>query len=56
MYKVKKALEYRKIVRISIFGDSAIGKSCIINRYINLEYPQDFLITIGIDKVQKKLS
>ena len=55
MYKVKKALENRKNVRISILGDSAVGKTCIINRYINNEYPPDFLITIGIDKFEKKI-
>ena len=40
----------RKVLRLSILGDSKTGKSSIINRYLGNEFSEDMISNIGIDK------
>ena len=36
-------------LKIIIVGDSSVGKTNIINRYVNGEFSRDYMITIGMD-------
>jgi small GTP-binding protein len=40
----------RKVLRISILGDSATGKTSIINRLLGNDFSLDMISNIGIDK------
>ena len=40
----------RKVLRISILGDSATGKSSIINRFLGNDFSLEMISNIGIDK------
>ena len=40
----------RKVIRLSIIGDSKTGKTSIINRYLGQEFSFDMISNIGIDK------
>ena len=40
----------RKVLRISILGDSKTGKTSIINRYLGNPFSMDMISNIGIDK------
>ena len=40
----------RKVIRLSIIGDSKTGKTSIINRYLGQEFSIDMMSNIGIDK------
>ena len=42
--------ENRKVVRIIIFGDNMVGKTCIFNRLIVRKYSEETLTTIGTEK------
>ena len=44
----------RKVLRLSILGDSKTGKSSIINRYLGNEFSEDMISNIGIDKQEFK--
>ena len=46
MYKILRPNENRKAVRIIVFGDNMVGKTCILNRFIAHEYYQENLTTI----------
>ena len=53
MYYVKKI--NRKALKLGIFGDSAVGKTCIVNSFLNMEFERDMIATIGTDKYEAKL-
>ena len=53
MYYVKKI--NRKALKLGIFGDSAVGKTSIVNSFLNLEFYRDMIATIGTDKYEAKL-
>ena len=42
-------------MRIIVFGDNMVGKTCILNRFMAHEYYQENLTTIGIDKLTTKI-
>ena len=54
MYKILRPNENRKAVRIIIFGDKMVGKTCIFNR-LGRKYSEVTLTTIGIDKLTTKI-
>ena len=35
--------------KLVLIGDSSVGKSAILNRYINNDFDENFITTIGID-------
>ena len=43
----------RKVIRLSIIGDSKTGKTSIINRYLGQEFSIDMISNIGIDKQEE---
>ena len=56
MYKIKKiSNENKQKIRISFFGDSGVGKTCILRSLLGLEYNEEILSTIGTEKIEKKI-
>ena len=52
MSKVRNSTSIQKEcykLKIIIVGDSSVGKTNIINRYVNGEFSRDYMITIGMD-------
>ena len=43
-----------KAIKIGLLGDSAVGKSTIVTKFINLDFKDDLLSTIGSDKYDTK--
>ena len=44
-----------KALKIVMLGDTTVGKTSIINSYLNKDFTQDMLSNIGIDKNNKKI-
>ena len=42
-------------IKFLVLGESTIGKSCLIERYINNTFKQNYIATIGMDIRQKRL-
>jgi GTPase SAR1 family protein len=52
------AKENEKEIKVILLGDSGVGKTCIINRYINDEFNPNSKTTLGSNassKVIKKI-
>ena len=52
------AKENEKEIKVILLGDSGVGKTCIINRYINDEFNTNSKTTLGSNassKVIKKI-
>ena len=45
----------RKAIKIGILGDSCVGKTQICYTLMNIEYDQNVLATIGVDKLETYL-
>jgi len=45
----------RKVMRISLLGDSGVGKTCIINKYLYDKFSETHQSSIGIEKNEKRL-
>jgi small GTP-binding protein len=45
----------RKVMRISLLGDSGVGKTCIINKYLYDKFSETHNSSIGLEKNEKKL-
>ena len=45
----------RKVMRLSLLGDSGVGKTCIINKYLFDKFTDTLNCSIGIEKIEKKL-
>ena len=45
----------RKDIRITILGDSAVGKTALISRFLTQNFEEHYLTTIGKDKLEKKV-
>jgi len=43
-------------LKLLLVGDSGVGKTCVLFRYVHDELPPTFITTIGIDFTLKKLS
>ena len=41
------------IVRVILIGDRAVGKSCLIQRYVNKRFTENSLATLGVDQFSK---
>ena len=55
MYKILRPNENRKVVRIIVFGDNMVGKTCIFNR-LGRKYSEVTLTTIGSDEFTTKIN
>ena len=45
----------RKVIRITMLGDSAVGKTSLISKFLNQNFDENYLTTIGKDKLEKKV-
>ena len=45
----------RKVIRISILGDTSVGKTSIIRAYLNFEFLETNTSNIGTEKTDKKI-
>ena len=43
-----------KAIKIGLLGDSMVGKSTIVTKFINLDYTENLLATVGSDKYDTK--
>ena len=46
----------RKCIRISMLGDSSVGKTSLINVFLNVEFSDNLLSNIGIEKTETKMT
>lgn len=44
------------VYKLLVLGDSKVGKSCLILRYTEDQFPEDFLTTIGVDFKVKNIN
>ena len=44
------------VLKIGILGDSTVGKTCLCHSYMNIEFANEQLSTIGADKSEKKIT
>ena len=45
----------RKVMRLSFLGDSGVGKTCIINKFLFDQFSETHNTSVGIEKVDKKV-
>ena len=45
----------RTAISISIFGETAVGKTCICSTYLGLEFREEHLSTVGIEKMSSSI-
>ena len=46
----------RTAVSISIFGETAVGKTCICSTFLGLEFREEHLTTVGIEKMSSSIT
>ena len=42
-------MDYDKTCQILLIGDSLVGKTCLIQRYVNGTFKDDYILTVGLD-------
>lgn len=52
--KVRK--EVKQVLKVLILGDAAVGKSCIMSRFINNQFEENSFHTIGVEFLNKEFS
>ena len=45
----------RKVIKIALLGDSQVGKTAICNSFLNIEFKETSLSTIGNEKIETKI-
>ena len=45
----------RKVIRISLLGDAAVGKTSILNAFLNIEFSSNSVANIGVEKQNTKM-
>ena len=45
----------RKVIRISLLGDAAVGKTSVLNTFLNIEFSSSTTANIGVEKQNKKM-
>ena len=45
----------RKVIRVTMLGDSAVGKTSLISQFLTQKFDENYLTTIGKDKLEKKV-
>jgi Ras-related protein Rab-8A len=56
MSRKKEEEKYDYLVKVVIIGDTAVGKTNILLRYVNEEYKMTHITTIGVDFKIKTIS
>ena len=44
----------REVIRITILGDQAVGKTTLRNVYLNIDFEENTLSTVGSNKSETK--
>jgi small GTP-binding protein len=52
----KKAKEIREVLRITLLGNYEVGKTTLRNAFLNNDYIENTLSTVGINKVDTKFN
>ena len=47
-------MQYDKTCSILLLGDTCVGKTCLISRYANGVFKEDYIATVGVDFVSKQ--
>jgi Ras-related protein Rab-1A len=47
MYPLR--LEYHKLIKLLIIGNSGVGKSSLLNRFADNDFREQYIYTIGVD-------
>jgi hypothetical protein len=47
--------EYDYILKILLIGDSGVGKSCLLSRYTDDQFSENYISTIGVDFVSRSM-
>lgn len=47
--------EYDYLIKLFAIGDSSVGKTCFLNRYVNNKFNPRFSTTVGVDFHQKRV-
>ena len=50
-----KPSNYQYIFKLILIGDSGVGKSCILQRYMNQSFNESYKCTIGVDFLMKSI-
>lgn len=53
--KEKQVLKQNPILKVVILGDSNVGKSCLMNRFVSNSFNDHTLHTLGVEFLQKEL-
>ena len=49
-------LDYDHFFKVVIVGDSAVGKSCLLHRFVDNKFTESYISTIGVDFRFKKIN
>ena len=52
--KYKKYKDRFRPIKIGLLGDEKVGKTSIFNSFLDFEFQDNYLQTIGIEKFEKK--
>lgn len=55
MKEKQKSLKQNPILKVVILGDSNVGKSCLMNRFVSNSFTDRTLHTLGVEFLQKDL-
>ena len=47
-------MQYDKTCSILLLGDTSVGKTCLISRYANGVFKEEYISTVGVDYVSKQ--
>lgn len=56
MSTTKPRGEARSVLKVLILGDGAVGKSCIMTRFINSRFEENSFHTIGVEFLNKEFT
>jgi len=48
-------VKQKPIIKVVILGDSNVGKSCLMNRFVSNSFSENTLHTLGVEFLQKEL-
>ena len=48
-------MDYDKTCQFLLLGDMAVGKTCLINRYTNGVFKEEYISTVGFDYYTKQV-
>jgi GTPase SAR1 family protein len=52
----KSSRSRKRIYKIVLLGDSSVGKTCLLRRFVRSEYSTEYKATIGADFLSKEIT